>query len=240
MYRVISKQAAAVAAALQEKGYSKDKPFVPSEKSTIRHLIELPLKYVYEYSHEVLSTWPEDGRLFVHSRHVDGEGNPVNEFRGQILDDELTEANYAEESFGTYMGAEISYWLLDGLLQEFFKIRPFIRPKEPFETDFYSIEEHDGKKYIHISGSLWKSDDEWRLNEYVWLMVPLKEFIENCAEKGEDEYLDELFSEAKTGVGELNAEEALETITHYFCGYYPDGSLNYSDITLDTPLGDYI
>lgn len=215
MNKVISAQAAAVAAVLQAKGYSKENPFIPSEKTDIRLLIELPLKYQYEYPHEVEAAWPEKGRLFVRAYHI-VEGESVL-FSGEILDDELTDADYEKESFGTYMGAEISYWLLDDLLQKFFSITPFGRPSKPFEADFYSIEKRDDEKVIHINGTLWKSDDEWRHSEYVFLIVPLSEFISRYAQSGENasEYIDELLQGAKTGIGELTEKEAVTMISRY-------------------------
>lgn len=110
--------------------------------------------------------------------------------------------------------------------------------KKPFEGDFFSIEEYDDVKKIHINGSLWKSDDEWKHSEYVFLIVPLEEFIDNYS-KQRNEYVDTLFQDAKTGIAELSEKEAEEMISHYFNGKYPDGMLGYADIHMDTPVGNY-
>lgn len=118
MYRVISNQTAAVAAALLAKGYSMEKPFVPSESIVIRHWIELPLisyKYVSLYS--ILSIWPKGDRLFVRAQFMHKNPDICSEeedFYGEILDNEVVEADYVNKSSHIRQGFEISYWLLDG------------------------------------------------------------------------------------------------------------------------------
>ena len=124
-------------------------------------------------------------------------------------------------------------------MEGLFRIKPFERTIEPFEGDFFSIEEDEnGRKQIHIDGSNWKSDDEWRHSEYVFLIVPLDEFIPNVAARG-IEYVDELFEGAKTGILEHTGPEIIQMMNHYFNGERPDGFLDYCDISMDTPVGNY-
>ena len=251
MKQVVSPKTAAIAAYLEKNGYSKDNPFIPSKKTIIHYFIELPTKYVFNYPYALFCAWPENGGLKVQVR----QANPVTELvfvnddeiivekcaeleERQILDDKLEDADYEDESYGTYMGFEISYWHLDSLLMEFFSITPFGHPKKPFEGDFYYIEEQDGKKQIHINGSLWMSDDEWRHSEYCFLIVPLDEFIACYAERG-NEYIDGLFEGAKTSILELSETGALDMMSRYFDDWYPDGMLDYSKIRMDTPVGNY-
>jgi len=251
MKKVISPKTAAVAAYLQKKGFSKENPFIPSGKMVIHHFIECPTKYVFNYPFVVLAAWPDGEGLVVRCVYakpvtelgfVDDKEVVVEKFaepeERRIVDDECEEEDYEDDSFGTYEGIEISYWSIDGMMLDFFSCVPFGRPKEPFEGDFYYIEEVDGKKQIHINGSLWKSDDEWRHSEYVFLIVPLDEFIACYAERG-NEYVDELFEGAKTSIQELTETDALKMMSRYFNNWYPDGMLDYSQIRLDTPVGNY-
>lgn len=238
MKHVLSRQAAAIVSYLERNAYSKDNPFVPFAEMTITLSIELPCKYVYKYPYRVFSAWAKDGGLFVSCRPAWPGASRKKEVC-RILDDELETEDYEDESFGTYQGVEISYWDLSNMLEKFFLIEPFSCNDTPFEGDFFSIEEDEnGRKQIHIDGSNWKSDDEWRHSEYVFLIVPLDEFVSNFAARG-IEYVDELFEGAKTGILEHTSSEIVQMMNHYFNGERPDGFLDYCNISLDTPVGNY-
>lgn len=115
------------------------------------------------------------------------------------------------------------------------KHKPYIKP---FETDFFSIESSDEGKQIHISGNIYPCDDEWRYTEYIFLIVPLNEFIKGMKES--EDYLDNLFCDSKQGIKDITEEEAVDYLNHYFDGHSANGTLTYGDITEDTPIGNYI
>lgn len=107
------------------------------------------------------------------------------------------------------------------------------------EMEFYSIES-DGKggKQIHMLGYIYQNDDHWTGVEPAFLILPLQEFIDQLAK--EEDYTDRLLSEAKLYEGDYDDEGAVDYINHYFDGHTANRRLHYSEITIDTPCGDYI
>lgn len=119
----------------------------------------------------------------------------------------------------------------------------FNQVTEPMELEFYSIDP-DGKggKEIHIGGFLYTNGEDygegaWRIVDYSFFIEPLEEFIRHYAE--EENYVDNTASGLKQYIGDKTDEEAVKIINNYFDGHPADYVLHYSDITIDTPCGNY-
>jgi len=115
---------------------------------------------------------------------------------------------------------------------------------EPEAMEFYSIEP-DGKggKQIHVLGYCYTEGDDqgegpWRNVEYTFFIEPLQEFIDHLLE--DENYVDDTASELKQYIGDYTDEGMVDIINHYFCGHTANRCLHYSEITIDTPCGDYI
>ena len=120
-------------------------------------------------------------------------------------------------------------------------MKGFKKISEPIEMEFFSIEpDYNGGKQIHILGYTYESDTDfgegtWRDVDFTFCIIPLDEFIKNYAKGGID-YVGEIEDEVKQYIGDKTEEEIVELTNNYF----KNGSvLEYSEITLDTPCGDY-
>ena len=115
---------------------------------------------------------------------------------------------------------------------------------EPKEVEFYSIEpDGQGGKQIHVWGYCYTEGDDqgegpWRNVEYTGFIEPLSEFIEHL--KQNENYVDNHASELTQYIGDYYDEGIVDIINHYFNGYTADRELYYSEITIDTPCGDYV
>jgi hypothetical protein len=119
----------------------------------------------------------------------------------------------------------------------------FEKVSDPMEMEFFSIES-DGKggKQIHIGGYTYQSDTDfgeglWRNVEFSFCIVPLDEFIKNYAE--DEDYINNLESEVKQYIGDHTDGEIVEIINNYFNGSPADCMLEYGEITMNTPCGNY-
>lgn len=117
------------------------------------------------------------------------------------------------------------------------------RVTEPEEMEFYSIEpDGQGGKQIHILGYTYASDnntkDYWRVAEGTFMIFPLQEFIDNL--KQDEDHVNNLWCDAKQYEGDYTDEQVVDIINHYFDGRTANRRLHYSEITIDTPCGDYI
>ena len=122
---------------------------------------------------------------------------------------------------------------------------------KPIEADFYSIVEQSGEKFIHINGYTYKSDSTefitednpngtyWANLEVCWFVFTLAEFVKNYKEKGY-EWVDEVYCDLNQYQGDLTEREMTETINRYFDGHGADAYLDFSELTEDTPCGNYI
>ena len=114
---------------------------------------------------------------------------------------------------------------------------------EPQEVEFYSIEP-DGKggKQIHILGFTYasdnKTDDYWRVAEGTFMIVPLQEFIDNL--KADVDYVGNLWCDTKQYEGDYTEQQVRDMMNDYFDGHRADRLLQYSEITMDTPCGNYM
>lgn len=170
---------------------------------------------------EAESIWysDKDDKIYLHV------GCP--EFEGDLDIDQLSDENQ---------------WMLLGVFTGDWK--RFEGVTEPMELEFYSIEpDGQGGKQVHLLGYTYDSESDdgsgtWRGLELCFVIVPLKEFIENVAT--EDDYTDRLTCEAKQYVGDYTDEGIVDYINHYFNGKPADYRLGYGEITEDTPCGNYV
>lgn len=112
------------------------------------------------------------------------------------------------------------------------------------DCDFYSVEEDShGNKEVHVSGYFFTNgesvtdnpDEIFRSVEYTGYIVPLAEFLTLI----QNDEVDEKASEYKQYWGDLTKEAVKDSVLHYFNGK-PGNPLPYSELSLDTPCGDYI
>jgi hypothetical protein len=120
----------------------------------------------------------------------------------------------------------------------------------PTEADFFTIYTHNGKRYIHLHGYTYKSDDYWANMEACGAIVPLDEFIRDY--RNEDAYNDTLYEQCEQYQGDYTETEIVELINHYYRDIVfsvdepakndgmPDAWLGFAEVTMDTPDGNYI
>ena len=144
-------------------------------------------------------------------------------------------------------------------------MKPFVPLTKPEEVEFFSIYTRDGVKYIHMWGYTYessnyeyKTDDNpdgtyWANMEACGLEIPLAEFLEESKQyESMLDYTNELYEQCKQYQGDYDEGGMLATINHYYNDIVfsvdypaknegmPDAWLGYSEITMDTPDGDYI
>jgi hypothetical protein len=142
---------------------------------------------------------------------------------------------------------------------------PFTPITSPIEAEFFSIYTRGGIKYIHLWGYTYESSSNefitednpdgiyWANMEACGLEIPLAEFLEES--KGYEsiqDYTNELYEQCTQYQGDYDAEGMAVTINHYYNDIVfsvdypsrnegnPDAILDYSEVTMDTPDGDYI
>ena len=131
---------------------------------------------------------------------------------------------------------------------------PFKPVTKPVSVDFFSVYEDLGVKYIHIHGYTYDAEEYWANMEACGILFPLAEFLQEVeARNGEVlEYVDELYQECKQYQGDYTAEGIVEVINHYYrdivfaCNGQPRGEgnpdayLDFTELTMDTPCGQYV
>ena len=111
----------------------------------------------------------------------------------------------------------------------------------PFEYNFFTIFVQNGVKIIHIHGYIYNIDgswNEWAYMECCGLHMPLKEFVDRL--HGNEDFIDEIFEQAKQYQKDLTAEETVQLINGYFNGQTANHILPFKDITKETPCGHYV
>ena len=114
---------------------------------------------------------------------------------------------------------------------------------DPQEAEFFSIEpDGNGGKQIHIFGYCYIGEDDgkgpWRNVEYTGFIEPLQEFIKHL--KADENYVDNTAANLNQYIGDYTDEGIVDIINHYFNSHTADRLLYYSEITMDTPCGDYM
>lgn len=117
------------------------------------------------------------------------------------------------------------------------KIKPITKP---LECDFYTIRMVDNEKCISIKGLIMEDvDGVWICERYPLLIISLKSFLESP-----DCYEDAAYA----AFNEINREELMctadkqvvEFSNTFFDGETANAYLNYSELTMDTPCGNYV
>lgn len=109
---------------------------------------------------------------------------------------------------------------------------------KPTEMEFYSIEETDGKKVVHVYGYCYDNENTWSLVEYVGHITPVKEFAEQMQK--DDGFVESKAQTLNQGQDDFSEKEMTEIINTYFDGKPADYVLPYGEITEDTPVGHYV
>ncbi len=145
-------------------------------------------------------------------------------------------------------------------------MKKFTTITKPIEVDFFSIyTRNDGVKCIHLWGYTYKSDSNefitpdnpdgiyWANMEACGLEIPLEEFVGELQKNDSLDFIDELYYEpCKQYQGDYDADGMAVTINHYYNDIVfsvdypaknegrPDAYLDFSEVTMDTPDGDYL
>ena len=110
----------------------------------------------------------------------------------------------------------------------------------PIEADFYSIENLGGDKWIHINGYTYKRDgDEWGCVEVCWFRLPLYVFIHEYNLRGYD-FVEEIYETRKQAQSNMSTELMTDCCNKYFNGKPADAFLAFSELTTETPVGNYM
>lgn len=118
-------------------------------------------------------------------------------------------------------------------------MKKFEKVKEYQDLDFYSIETNSaGVKQIHIFGFTYYGDDNPNYVDVCSFIEDLDSFI--CHVADDESYVDSELSVRKQYVEVFTEEEIVEIINQYFDGRPADYILNYSEITMNTPCGNYV
>lgn len=104
---------------------------------------------------------------------------------------------------------------------------------------FYSIEEDDGNKVIHLSANIYFNDSgctdkDYRVAEWTWFYLTIKEAEELLSNGDFYDYINERIDY----LGDLTKEEAEESGATYFNGR-GGTELHIANVTEATPCGDY-
>ena len=233
MFTSIPQNASVLNHLLIRKGYSKDRPFILPFPVSVTETIECPGRYEYPSTVIVRSIYPEGDTVV-----LVGEQDAEKTYQGKELISSkwtgVTKAVIDENPApDDPFEREYVYW----------SIQPLMRPAVvnfAIEGDYYSIETHSkDEKVIHVNGYLWK-DEHWAHTEVCWFIVPLKKFIKNYKKRGV-EYTDEIYEQVKQSQTDFTDEaEAQECCQHYFNGGPADRLLGFSELTEDTPDGNYV
>lgn len=130
-------------------------------------------------------------------------------------------------------------------------MKKFTPITEPIAADFFTIFTQDGKRFIHLHGYTYESDEYWANMEASGIVVPLNEFIENIKTYSDGNgYVDTLYEGASQYQGDYDEAGIVKVINHYYRDVVfsiprdavgnPDAWLSFNEITDETPDGSYI
>lgn len=106
--------------------------------------------------------------------------------------------------------------------------------------DIYSVEIVNGEKVIHVDGYYYDTGGNegkpFRLIEACWCYVPLSKIVgvENA-----ETIIDEEFGDCKQFIQDLTLSEAEYALNNH-CNGSPPIPLDYTELTMSTPCGQYI
>lgn len=128
--------------------------------------------------------------------------------------------------------------LLDYLRLHMCNMAKFVPVKQPEAIDLYSIElDEFGKKQISILGFTYKGDN-WKTIDVRGVCLPLEEFVDGMLTN--EDYVNVLYDGCREYERDVTDEECVTAINHFFDGKPADYRLRFSDVDIDTPVGNYI
>lgn len=117
-------------------------------------------------------------------------------------------------------------------------MRKFGTINTPEALDLYSIEADElGQKQISLLGYTYKGDN-WKTIDVRGVCLPLSEFVDGM--KGHEDYVQSLYEWSKEYEHDVTDEECVNAINHFFDGKPADCRLQFEDVTIDTPFGNYV
>lgn len=127
--------------------------------------------------------------------------------------------------------------LLDYLREHLCDMTRFKPVSQPEEIDLYAVEIDDlGQKHIQLLGYTYKGDN-WKTIDVRGVCLPLSEFVEGIKE---EDYVISLYGDSCEYERDVTDEECVTAINHFFAGKPADYRLRFEDVTIDTPVGNYI
>ena len=128
--------------------------------------------------------------------------------------------------------------LLDYLREHLCGMTRFKPVSQPEELDFYAVEMDDlGQKQIQLLGYTYEGD-QWKTIDVRGVCLPLSEFVEGMEEH--DDYVQSLLEWSREYERDVTAEQCVAAINHFFDGKPADYRLRFEDVTIDTPVGNYV
>ena len=114
--------------------------------------------------------------------------------------------------------------------------------KEPLGVNLYSIVEEGGRKIVQLLGYTWNAwgtrgpHCPWVYCEYRNYDMPIEEFVDH---KDDPDYFFNTGTAKYQAEQDCQAEDIVEILNGYFYGEGPDKFLPYSEVSIDTPCGNY-
>ena len=112
-----------------------------------------------------------------------------------------------------------------------------MRLEKAMECELYNIfTDDDGNRFVHLLAYIWEYEGEsWRITEGTGMIIPIEEFIDEVKKDEEGEYINLLWENTTQYEQEdLTEEDIIDYIDEV------NDFLNYDEITIDTPDGDYL
>jgi hypothetical protein len=128
--------------------------------------------------------------------------------------------------------------LLDYLREHLCSMTRFKPVSQPEAIDLYAVETNDlGQKHIQLLGYTYEGDN-WKTIDVRGVCLPLSEFVEGM-EQHED-YVQSLLEQSREYERDVTAEQCVVAINHFFDGEPADYRLRFEDVTMETPVGNYV
>lgn len=131
-------------------------------------------------------------------------------------------------------------------------MQKFDKLSNPIAVDFYSIYDTlgNGNKAIYVYGYSYRSsykgyETEENPEGYYWADTTCRGFAMDLDKfmaelKANKNFVDDTYCEVDQYQDDLTTEEMVERINTYFEGKPADAYLPFTEITMDTPCGNYI
>lgn len=116
-------------------------------------------------------------------------------------------------------------------------MKKFEKLTKAAELDFFRIYMENGNKKIDIMLQT-SYGDNWGLFVINRFIEPLEEFVSHVKENSD--YVNEKIGECKQYVEECTESQIVGISNEWFCGDAPEYYLDYAEITMETPVGNYV